>query len=67
MTGAALGIVVALAAGFAIRGLLYGVVAYDPTTLTGTVAILAAAAAIAAIAPAWRAARVEPRTALEEG
>ena len=37
MIGSALGIAVALGAGFAIRGLLYGVVAYDPTTLTATV------------------------------
>jgi putative ABC transport system permease protein len=64
--GIAIGTLVALGAGFAIRSLLYGVASYDVPTLVGTIAVLSAAGLVAAVAPAWRAAQVEPRTALEE-
>lgn len=64
--GVAIGIVVALGAGFGIRSLLYGVTPYDVPTLAGTIVVLGAAGVAAAVAPAWRAAHVEPRAALEE-
>lgn len=64
--GVAIGTIVALGAGLGIRRLLYGVASYDVTTLAGTIVVLGAAGLIASVAPAWRAARVEPRTALEE-
>jgi predicted permease len=64
--GVAIGGVGALAAGFAIRALLYDVASYDIPTLAMTIVVLAIAGVLACIAPAWRAARVEPRTALEE-
>jgi len=66
LAGIAIGVVVALGAGFAIRHLLYGVASYDVPTLAGTIGVLGVAGLLAAVAPAWRAARVEPRTALEE-
>lgn len=64
--GVAIGTVGALAAGFAIRALLYGVAAYDVATLASTAGVLAVAGVTACLAPAWRAAKVEPRTALED-
>ena len=66
IAGAAIGVVIALGAGFAIRSLLYGVASYDVATLAGTIGVLGAAGLFAAAAPAWRATQVEPRTALEE-
>jgi hypothetical protein len=64
--GVVAGLVLALVAGFALRHLLYQVAAFDPLTLSGTVGILACATVIASLAPAWRASRIEARTALEE-
>jgi ABC-type antimicrobial peptide transport system permease subunit len=64
--GIVVGLVIALGAGFALRHLLYEVAAYDPFTLGGTVLVLALATIAACIGPAWRASRVEARTALEE-
>ena len=61
--GVAAGTVVALGAGFAMRSMLYA----DTPTLAGTVVVLGAAAMAACVVPAWRATRVEPRVALEEG
>jgi putative ABC transport system permease protein len=62
--GAAIGMAVALAVSGSLRGLLYGVAPIDATTVI-TVAGLMGIVAIAAVSvPAWRAARVDPTTAL---
>jgi predicted permease len=62
--GAVAGMAVALGVAGSLRGLLYGVAPIDATTVM-TVSLLMAAVAIAAASvPAWRAARVEPTTAL---
>jgi predicted permease len=63
--GVALGLALTLAAGRLIVAMLYGVHPYDPAVLTGVSALLLGAAAIAALMPAWRAARVDPVRALK--
>jgi putative ABC transport system permease protein len=62
--GAALGLAGAIAATRALRGLLYGVTPLDGVTLASVVALVAAVALVAVGWPAWRAARVDPTTAL---
>ena len=47
-----------------IRGLLFGVAAFDPATLTVVAAVFSAVAFVACLLPALRAARVDPITAL---
>jgi putative ABC transport system permease protein len=64
--GLALGLAGALGSGRLLRHLLYQVSAVDPITLAATAALLATAATVAAVLPAARAARVEPRVALED-
>ena len=64
--GAALGVAGALALGRAVRGTLYGVGPGDPLALLLGASTLVLAALIACWAPARRAARVEPMTALKE-
>jgi putative ABC transport system permease protein len=44
--------------------LLYGLQPRDPITALGSCGLLAAAAFAAALIPAWRAAHVDPMTAL---
>jgi predicted permease len=65
-TGIAAGLL--LATGFArlLTGMLFGVSASDPATLTGVPALVLAVSAAAALVPAVRAARVEPMQALRE-
>jgi len=48
------------------RSFLYGVTATDPVTLAISAAILVVTGLAAAGIPAWRAARVDPVTALRE-
>ena len=62
--GAVAGIVVALAGGRLVAGLLYGVAATDATVLVVAAASLVAAAAVASLVPAWRAVRIDPVTSL---
>jgi ABC-type antimicrobial peptide transport system permease subunit len=62
--GVAIGIVLALAAGRAIESLLYGIKASDPGVILFVAVILLTVAVVAALAPAWKAARVDPITAL---
>ena len=62
--GAAVGIAVALAVSGSLRGLLYGVAPIDSTTVIGVASLIAVVAIAAASVPAWRAARVDPTTAL---
>jgi predicted permease len=64
LIGASVGFVCALGLAGGLRGLLYGVAPIDPTTIIGVVALLAAVAIVAVIQPAWRAASVDPTTAL---
>lgn len=61
-----LGTIAAVLAGYAMRALLYGVTAYDLTTLALTTMTLGLTALLACIGPAFRAARVEPRVALDQ-
>jgi putative ABC transport system permease protein len=62
--GVALGLAGALVACRALITLLFGVSPLDPVTYTGVIALLTGVAAMAAWVPAWRAARVDPTTAL---
>jgi putative ABC transport system permease protein len=47
-----------------LEGMLFGVTASDPLTFAGGVVALSAVAVVASLIPAWRAARVDPVTAL---
>jgi ABC-type antimicrobial peptide transport system permease subunit len=67
---AATGLVVGVG-GFAIFGrvvadMLYGVRAFDPFVIATASAVLLVVAILASMAPAWRAARLEPTDALRE-
>ena len=62
--GAALGAAAAALASRLVTSLLFGLTATDPLTMAAATAVLAAAAAFAALLPAWRAARVDPIEAL---
>lgn len=62
--GAAFGLAGAIAVTRALRGLLYGVTPLDGLTIASVVALVAAVALVAVGSPAWRAARVDPATAL---
>lgn len=62
--GVALGLALALAAGRLIAALLYGIEPGDPVVLGSVAVTLLIVAALATLAPAWRAARVDPLSAL---
>jgi predicted permease len=62
--GLALGIPAALGAGKLMTGQLFGVSPWDPAMLTLATLLLALAAILASLIPAWRAAAVEPMVAL---
>jgi hypothetical protein len=64
--GVIAGTLLSVAAGQALRQLLYEVRAYDIVTLGGTGVVLAIATVVACLAPAWRASLVEPKAALED-
>ncbi len=64
VTGAVIGVAVALALTRLVQSFLYDVGAQDPLSIALAVAILAAAAALAAYLPARRATRVDPMSAL---
>jgi len=63
-TGAVLGIGGSIAAGRALRAMLWGVAPSDPWTYAGVTIGLVAAAALASLIPAARAARVDPAQTL---
>ena len=56
----------AVAAGRALRGLLYGVSTSDPTALLGTVGLLVAAVAAASLPSVLWTARLDPSAVLRE-
>lgn len=62
--GVVLGIAGSLASARLLRGLLFGVGAADVTVLSGVVVLLAVVSVGAALAPALRASRVDPLTAI---
>jgi len=64
IAGIAMGSLLALAAGSLLQSLLAGVSPRDPATLAVVAGVLLAVAAVAAIVPARRAARIDPATAL---
>ncbi|HXD72491.1 MAG TPA: FtsX-like permease family protein, partial [Vicinamibacterales bacterium] len=64
--GLAVGVATGIAGGFLMRALLHGVVLADPWALLAPPLILGSAAFVACFVPAWRAARVNPVTALRE-
>ena len=67
IAGLVLGTLGALAAGRALRAVLFGVGTLDPPTLLAVGLILFAVAGLACTLPARRAARVDPARALAEG
>jgi putative ABC transport system permease protein len=62
--GLTIGIVVVIAAGRALEGLLFDVRAADPATIAMVTVVLGAVALIAGWAPAWRASKIDPIQAL---
>lgn len=62
--GIAIGLVGAAAATRAIETMLFGVSPMDAVTYGGVIALLAVVAMLASGVPAWRAARVDPTTAI---
>jgi len=64
LAGIVLGLAGAIAAGRAVRSLLYGVGAIDPLTYGVVIALLVAVTVAACLLPAWRAAGVDPLIAL---
>jgi hypothetical protein len=67
LPGLALGLPLAVAAGFALRSLLHGVSPVDPLTLAGVALVAIGVVLIASCFPARRAARVNPVEALRSG
>ncbi len=62
--GVAVGIALAIAGGRFVAALLYGIEPGDPGVMTFVAIGLLVVATVAALGPAWRAARVDPVTAL---
>jgi predicted permease len=60
---AGLGLTMAIPRGMA--AILYGISPHDPTVLVGASVFLLVVATVAALIPAWRGARVDPRRALQ--
>jgi ABC-type antimicrobial peptide transport system permease subunit len=64
VVGVGLGLAGAVGAGRLLSSLLFGVPPHDPTVLMSVGAVLVAAAVLATIGPAKRAARVDPMVSL---
>jgi putative ABC transport system permease protein len=64
--GLLVGLVVTLALMRLLQGLLYGITPWDAATYAGAAAVLGAAAALATLLPALRAAAIAPATALQD-
>jgi ABC-type antimicrobial peptide transport system permease subunit len=67
LLGTVIGIGVALFAGRAMRALLFGIPTHDPQTILAAITLCLLTALIGCLYPAFRAARVDPMTALREG
>ena len=65
--GGLVGLAAAFALGRAIQSQLFGVTVFDPLTLAGVTAVLAASAALASFLPARRAAGLDPAGVLRQG
>jgi predicted permease len=63
-TGAAIGIVAALAVGRLISSLLFGVSPIDAASFATALAVVLGGVIVATVLPAWRAARIDPLSAL---
>jgi ABC-type lipoprotein release transport system permease subunit len=66
VAGLGAGILVAALSTEALSTALYEVEPTDPVTFAGVACLLLAVATLAALIPAWRAARVDPVTALKD-
>jgi predicted permease len=64
--GGAIGVPIALAGAMLLRSTLFGVMAWDPLTLTVSVLVLIGIGALAGDLPARRAARLDPAAALRQ-
>lgn len=64
LVGVALGLLASLGLGWLIRGLLFGVTAWDPLTFAAVTLALAIMALLACLIPARRAAKIDPMKAL---
>ena len=64
--GLAFGTPAALGLGRVLRKMLFQVTPSDPATIIAMVATLATVALLAAAIPAWRAARLDPMSALRD-
>ena len=62
--GVGIGLLAALALGRALDSLLFDVTAFDPLTFGAVTLLLATAAVLATLAPAWQAMRVDPAVSL---
>jgi ABC-type antimicrobial peptide transport system permease subunit len=62
--GVVVGVIGALLGGRLVASLLYGIAPSDPVVIAAVVVTLLFVATIAALGPAWRAARVDPMSAL---
>ncbi len=67
LIGLAVGIVSSLLLGRLLAGLVFGIAPTDPVTFAAASAVLSAVALAACAVPAWRATRVQPTEALQEG
>ena len=66
LAGCIAGLAFGIASGRLLRGMLYGVTAFDPVTCAGTLALILLVAGAALLAPALRAAWVEPAKVLRQ-
>jgi ABC-type antimicrobial peptide transport system permease subunit len=64
LAGVMVGVILSLAAARLIASMLYGVRPSDPASLAIVITALIGIGVLAALVPAWRAARVDPVTAL---
>ncbi|HEY1342037.1 MAG TPA: FtsX-like permease family protein, partial [Bryobacteraceae bacterium] len=64
-SGIAIGLAGALALSKLVQSQLFGIKAADPIVYAGAAGVLAAVAAVAALAPGWRASRIDPVRALK--
>ncbi|HEX9887585.1 MAG TPA: ADOP family duplicated permease [Longimicrobiales bacterium] len=64
--GAVAGVLVALLAGRAVEGLLFGVTRADPLTYGLALVLIVGTAALASLPPAWRVSRLDPNAVLRE-